>query len=157
MTSHEQKDSPVSAGAIDTATILRDAVVLQGKLLIDGLRDAILIPLSLLAALLSLIQRGQEHGKLFYDVVRLGRRSERWINLFAVADRIAPHQSDTGGETGGETGLDDYLAQVEARLAQELRRGEIKSSARRAVDALVARIHTLRGGSAAPDDENGQR
>lgn len=153
MTSPEQKDSQRTMDSVDSATIIRDALVLQGKLLIDGLRDAVLIPFSLLAALLSLIQRGEEHGRMFYQVVRLGRRSERWINLFAAADRVGPARS----EAADAVGLDDYLAQVEARLARELRGGEMPGSARRAIDALVAKIHAMRGGADRADDKNAQQ
>lgn len=140
MTSNERENSQRAPARTDTATIVRDTLILQGKLVIDGLRDAILIPLSLLAALVSLTQTGQQHGKFFYDVVRMGRRTEHWINLFEAADRIYPRDDDTVGETG----LDDYLAQVEGRLAREFRNGEVTNSARRAVDAVVEKIRSAR-------------
>lgn len=124
----------------DTATLIRDALVLQGKLIIDGLRDAILIPVSFGAALLSIWQRGADKGRLFYEVVRMGRRSERWINLFAAADRVCPGAEDSGDIRG----LDDYLAQVEARLVDQYRSGDAGSPARQAVDGLVDRIHAAR-------------
>lgn len=129
-------------GGTDTATLVRDAVTLQVKLVIDGLRDAVLIPLSLLAALISLVQPGADRGRFFYDIVRMGRRSERWINLFAAADRIHPDED----ETGDAAEFDDYLAQVERRLTKELRDGEVKDSAGRAVDALLERIRKARSG-----------
>jgi len=152
MTDENGKNSRAAASTADTATLLRDAVILQGKLVIDGLRDAILIPLSLLAALLSLVQKGQDRGSLFYDVVRMGRRSERWINLFEAADRVYPGEQDARDTTR----LDDYLAQVENRLAQELREGGVRHSARRAVDVLLDKIHAVRSNFRSPgNDEQG--
>lgn len=152
MTSDEQNNSQGAGEAPDVATVVRDALVLQGKLVIDGLRDAILIPLSLLAALISLTQAGPNRGRFFYDIVRMGRRSEHWINLFAAADRVYPQHEDAGDGAA----LDDYLAQVEGRLAKEFRDGEASGSARRAVGALVDRIHSLRSSFRQSGDDDQQ-
>jgi len=62
--------------------LIRNVSVLQLKLMVDGLRDALLIPVSLVAALLGLLRGGKDAGREFERVLRLGRRSERWINLF---------------------------------------------------------------------------
>ena len=58
--------------------MLRDLVVFQGKLLVDGLRDAVLLPVSLIAGLVDLAVGGAHPGERFYPVVAWGRRSERW-------------------------------------------------------------------------------
>ena len=62
--------------------LAREAAVLQLKLLVDGLRDAFLIPLSLVAVLLGLLRGGDDCDREYRRVIKLGRRSERWINLF---------------------------------------------------------------------------
>ena len=64
-------------------TLLRDIGVLQVKLVIDGFRDLLLVPASLIAGLISLVntQNGKP-GSEFYELVSVGRQSERWINLF---------------------------------------------------------------------------
>ena len=61
---------------------MREAAIFQLKLLADGIRDAILIPFSLLAALIGLAAGGKNCDEKFRRVVTLGRRSEQWINLF---------------------------------------------------------------------------
>ncbi len=149
MSEQEKQDSQAGPERADTTTLLRDAVTLQVKLLVDGLRDAVLIPLSLLAALISLLQPGPDRGRLFYEVVRMGRRSERWINLFAAADRV--YSAEDPSEE--EAGLDDYLAQVERRLSKEFREGEVKDSAGRSIDALIDRIRKARSSFRKPDQE----
>ncbi|MEQ8692080.1 MAG: hypothetical protein RIC89_14750 [Pseudomonadales bacterium] len=63
-------------------TLIWEVLVLQVKLVADGLRDVMLVPLSLGAALLGLIAGGNDPGRLYRKVMLLGRRSERWINLF---------------------------------------------------------------------------
>jgi len=62
--------------------LVRDAVVFQLKLMADGFRDLVLLPLSLIAALVGLVRGGDEPEREFVQVLRLGRRSEIWINLF---------------------------------------------------------------------------
>ncbi len=64
------------------AGLLWAVLVFQAKLVVDGLRDVILVPVSLFAALFGLIAGGDEPDKFFHQVLKLGRRSEIWINLF---------------------------------------------------------------------------
>ncbi len=71
--------------------LIRDAAVLQMKLLVDGLRDAVLIPVSLVAALIGVLRGGEDCGREFRGVIKLGRRSERWINLFGHQRPLSTH------------------------------------------------------------------
>ncbi len=70
-------------------TLIRDVSMLQIKLFADSMRDLILVPLSISAGVLSLLWRSDNKpGTQFYHVLRAGRRSDRWINLFGAADRV---------------------------------------------------------------------
>jgi len=62
--------------------LLLDVVVFQFKLAADGLRDLVLMPLAILSALMGLVAGGDDPHRYFRDVLRLGRRTEVWINLF---------------------------------------------------------------------------
>ncbi len=72
-----------------------EVLLFQFKLLADGVRDVLLSPLSIGAALLGLIVGGDEPAVYFRKLQRLGRRSDLWINLFGqfrhgpTADRFA--------------------------------------------------------------------
>jgi hypothetical protein len=72
--------------------LLTDVVVFQAKLLIDGLRDVLLSPLSIVAAVVGLLTGGDEPQRYFQKVIRFGRRTEVWINLFGEHD--GPGTSD---------------------------------------------------------------
>lgn len=138
---HMSPQNPAQAEVpVETSTVIRDAIVLQGKLVIDGLRDALLIPVAFVAAIISVLASGEEKGRLFYDVVRLGKRSERWINLFGAVENSVT-ASDVPEPA---VSLDDYLAQVESRLRSEYRGGDVPSQARQALEGLVDRIHLAR-------------
>ncbi len=62
--------------------LIWDVVIFQFKLAADGIRDIVLMPISLIAAIYGLIAGGHEPERYFKDVLRFGRRTEHWINLF---------------------------------------------------------------------------
>jgi hypothetical protein len=96
--------------------LVREAAVLQLKLLVDGLRDAMLIPISLVAALLGLLRGGPDCDREFRRVIKLGRRSERWINLFGHHQPI--------GHTRPAGSMDSIIEQVESTVLEQYRRGK---------------------------------
>ena len=61
--------------------------VFQLKLFADGLRDVLLVPVSIIAAVLGLLFGGSQPSRLFDEVLRFGRRTEHWINLFGYRRR----------------------------------------------------------------------
>ncbi|TDR23399.1 hypothetical protein [Marinicella litoralis] len=67
--------------------VVRDTVVLQLKLIVDGLRDLALMPLCFFAALLGLILHREQPGRYLYRILSYGRISEKWIGLFDDADK----------------------------------------------------------------------
>ncbi|HUG98255.1 MAG TPA: hypothetical protein VMQ83_03685 [Gammaproteobacteria bacterium] len=113
--------------------VFRDVVVFQVKLVVDGLRDVLLSPLSIFAALIDLLIPGDDGGKRFYSVVRFGRRTEQWINLFGAADAVDPEASPQG--------VDVLLNDLEALVRDPQRRDEARSKAQ----ALLDRLRQSRG------------
>lgn len=67
-------------------TLIRNTVVFQLKLMADGFRDLVLLPVSLIATLIGLLRGGDEPEKEFNQVINVGRESEQWINLFGNHD-----------------------------------------------------------------------
>lgn len=73
---------PQDSLEVSRLQLLWDVLVFQFKLVADGLRDVLLSPVSIASALLGLIVGGDKPDRYFRQVLRLGRRSEIWINLF---------------------------------------------------------------------------
>jgi hypothetical protein len=69
----------------DVRGLLRDVGVFQLKLVVDALRDLVMSPITLAAAALDLLLSGQQPPQYFRAMLRLGRRSEQWIDLWAAA------------------------------------------------------------------------
>jgi len=96
--------------------LIREVAVLQLKLVADGLRDAALIPVSLVAAFIGFLRGGDQPDREFRRVIKLGRRSERWINLFG-------HQRPLG-KSHPAGSLDTVLDQAEAVVTEKYRKGQ---------------------------------
>jgi hypothetical protein len=69
--------------------ILRDLLIFQVKLFLDGAKDIVLAPLSLVAAALDLAFPGPRPGRRFYAVMRIGESFDRWLSLFSAADKAS--------------------------------------------------------------------
>ena len=78
----EEESADDSARSTSRLQLLVDVFVFQFKLAADGLRDVILSPLSIISAIMGLIAGGDDPYRYFRDLLRLGRRTEIWINLF---------------------------------------------------------------------------
>lgn len=145
---------PVDRGerlAVSRAVLVRDIAALQVKLLVDGFRDLLLVPASLIVGLVSLLKGGSDVGSEFYDLLRLGRRSERWINLFGAVDRLAAESAGDdglqagGGASGGED-IDTLVERVEAFVVEEYRHGRVSGQARERLERAVGRLRQRAGG-----------
>lgn len=111
--------------------LIRDALVFQLKLMADATRDLLLSPFSIIAVIVDLLSHAKSADQsLFYQLLRLGRRSERWINLFAAA---------TPKRRPSDASMDYWLKQMEQVLVKEYERGGITANAKNAVDQSIDR------------------
>lgn len=137
-------DEPPQAdqGTVDVSKsdMVRDAVVFQIKLVVDGIRDFVLIPVSLIATALSLLKPGGRSGSEFYEVVAFGRRTEKLINLFGVADKLGREEPEA------ERDLDSFVDDVEAYVRREAQ-GERFEAVRERVERALG----MRGNGSARD------
>ncbi|MCB1844436.1 MAG: hypothetical protein KDI09_15855 [Halioglobus sp.] len=125
--------------------LLRDIGVLQLKLIVDGIRDFVLVPLSLIAGAIGLLSGGREAGQAFYDLLRYAKLSERWINLFGAVDRLDTPDSEVEQDTGVD--LDRMVSRFEDFVRAEYHDGHITAQAREKLDRAIARLQkaTRRG------------
>ena len=83
--------------------LIRDVLLLQVKLLIGAARDLAVVPVTLAAALLDLILSKSQSPRFFHQVLRMGERSDQWIDVWSAAR----HESEQRGP------VDSILATVE--------------------------------------------
>ncbi len=104
-------------GPVSRWVIVRDLAIFQLKLLLESLKDLVLAPASLLAALLAIFFGGENRGRIFYFVLRIGEKYDLWLNLFGAAQR-----ADVDGLFGGSKAGTDSLV---GRLEQQVRGGDV--------------------------------
>jgi len=135
--------------------LIRDLAVFQFKLLADGLRDLIMSPVSLIAGLSGLLFFHDNPSKPFHDVLALGKRSERWINLFGALPRKRRlTESMAVARTGS---LDDVLARIEQVMVEQYEKGGLTASAKSSIDfsldALARGVKRLKAPDSESDDD----
>jgi hypothetical protein len=119
--------------------LVRDVAVLQVKLIVDGLRDLILLPASLVAGIVSLVKHENGHpGPEFYQLLHFGKMSERRINLFGAYSSRSRREDDN--ELGSEVDIDDLVSRVESYVVDEYRRGDITTQAKAKIDKALDAI-----------------
>src|SRR5210317_187768 len=91
--------------------LIRNTVVFQLKLMADGFRDLVLLPVSLIAAVIGLLRGGDQPDREFQQVIQVGRDSEKWINLFG--NHETPENSNV------TVSIDALFVKVEEKLKQQ--------------------------------------
>lgn len=113
--------------------LFRNAVVFQLKLMTDGFRDLVLIPVSFFAAIIGLLRGGDEPEREFNQVIDIGRQSEQWINLFG--NHEVPESSKMGAS------IDVVFSKVEEVLKQQYKADGTSKSAQAEIEEALQTAH----------------
>lgn len=113
--------------------LIRESVIFQLKLLADGFRDLMLLPISLFATLVGVVRGGDEPDREFRQVIELGRQSEQWINLFGQHEPI-----EKAGQAGS---IDLLLTRAEEVVRVQAREGGISDAASKAIGRALSAAH----------------
>lgn len=117
--------------------LIRDVLVFQVKMIVEGLRDVLLVPATLLAAAFGVFLGGERPERMFHDVLRAGHRFDTWLNLFGPTGQRPPPQELASGE---DPTIDQYFERIEEKLVEQHGRGGMTRSARQAVDSWLDTI-----------------
>ena len=119
--------------------LVRDIAVFQGKLLVDGLRDLVLVPASLIAGIMSFATGSDgQPGTQFYRLLGVGKNSERWINLFGALRNAPPDLEHL--EPFPDVDLDEIVGKIEDFVVDEQKRGGMTAQARERLEKALAAI-----------------
>ena len=92
---------------------LRDFLIFQLKLGLDGLKDFFAMWLSTGAIILDIIAGRGRRPRLFYSVVRGSERFDKWLNLHSVVERMEGMDDDDGFFGASTAGDDSLIGQIE--------------------------------------------
>ena len=98
---------------------MRDVIVFQLKMFLDNMRDFALMPVSLGAALIDLVYRGEREGALFYKVLKWGAHSEKVINVYSAIE----HHEKGDFKISPDYTVDGVISRLEGVLVREYEKG----------------------------------
>ncbi len=137
----DQPQTETTADEQDRWALIRDIAVLQVKLIVDGVRDLVLVPISMIAGIISLVKSNPGSDNEFYELLRLGKKSEHWINLFGAADQRPTADGDFMKLP--DTDIDAMVSRVESFVVDEYRKGGVTQQAKERLDRAIDSLHNL--------------
>jgi len=117
---------------------IRDFVIFQVKLALDGFKDLVAFNLSIGAILLDFLSGRGQRPRLFYSVVRASERFDRWLNPHGAVRR----NEGVGVPDPSVTEVDDdsIVTEIERLIgSQTLSRDEVIRRLKAGTDALRGR------------------
>jgi hypothetical protein len=132
-----------NSSSTDRWILARDIGVLQAKLLVDGLRDLLLVPASLITGLVSLLSnKGDKANHYFYQLLDLGKQSEHWINLFGALKNAPADLRQV--DPFPQADMDELVGRLETFMVEEHNRGGITAQAKDRMDKVIKAINRRR-------------
>jgi len=135
--------SSSSANSDERWKFLRDFVVFQLKMFLDNVRDLVLMPVALVAALIDLVLKGEREGARFYQVLRWGWHSEKVIDVYSAIEDEAPGEF----QISSDYAVDGVSARLEGVVTREVEKGGTAASIKSAMDRAIDQIHAGTGGA----------
>lgn len=129
--------------------VLRDTIAFQFKLLMDGARDVLLSPISIGAAILGLIFSPDNPGIYFNRLMKFGRKTDAWINLFGAShydpnsetrDSNDIDSKDKARNTKKDISSDAYVKKLENLLIAEYNKGGLIKDLKEGTDTLLEKL-----------------
>jgi hypothetical protein len=132
---------PAPASSNERWTFIRDVLVFQIKMLLDNVRDIVLMPVALGAAVIDLLYRGEREGALFYKVLRWGAHSEEVIDVYSAIEHHYPGQF----RVSKAYTVDGVIARLESVVVREIEKGGTAASIKTAMDRAIDQLHSETG------------
>ena len=120
--------------------VIRDTFVLQLKLIVDGLRDLLLMPLVVFATISGLLLHKNNPGRYLYRLLSYGKATEKWIGLFDEAEKDCMEPLDLQ-----EQSLDDLIKKTqsafESKYVDETKKVKLLNKLNTALDEINTKIN----------------
>ncbi len=125
--------------------VIHDTIVLQLKLIVDGVRDLLLMPVAFFAAVLGLIMHKKKPGRYFYRLLNYGKISEQWIGLFEEAHKDNMEKVDLK-----DNSLQDLLnktqSAIESKYLDETKKQNLLNSLNKLLDTINTKVNPTKKG-----------
>jgi len=118
--------------------LIRRIVTLQLKLMVDGLRDLVLLPVSLVAALVGFVRGGDDPERELNQVMEYGRESEEWIDLF---EHRAGEEYRASRTAHSLASIDAVFEKIEESLKQSYQSDDTSKDVQAEIDEALNAAH----------------
>ena len=155
----DNKDPAFQADTKDTASnthwaLIGRLITFQFKLAMDGLRDLLLSPVSIGFVLYGILVQREQPDKYFRRLMRFGRDSDHFINLFGEKQETQRPESSiddkdreivlssVNAEDPRKVTSDDYVKKLESLILSEYKKGGFISELKQGTDGILEKLQS---------------
>jgi hypothetical protein len=118
--------------------LIRQAIVFQLKLGLDALRDVFMSPVSIVLVITDTIMANNHQQSYFIRLMRLGKKSDHWINLFDVdLGKTEPRDN----KVAADSNVDDWFKKIEEVIKEQQVDGKLSQSGKEKLQKYFRRIN----------------
>jgi hypothetical protein len=118
--------------------LIRQAIFFQLKLGLDALRDILMSPVSIVLLIVDIIMGNYHQQSYFLRLMRLGKKSDHWINLFAVELPNAKPQDDN---LTADSNVDVWFTKIEEVIKEQQINGKLTQTGKEKLRQYFGRVN----------------
>jgi len=119
-------------------SLIRHVIVFQLKLGLDALRDILMSPVSIVLAVTDIMMANNHQQSYFIRLMRLGKKSDDWINLFAVE---LPNSEPADNKVAADSNVDFWFTKIEKVIKEHQVDGKLSESGKQKLQQYFGRIN----------------
>ncbi|MEP1444969.1 MAG: hypothetical protein ABJK37_02485 [Paraglaciecola sp.] len=117
--------------------LIRQGIIFQFKLGLDALRDILMSPVSIVLVIADVVMGSHQQQSYFNRLMRLGKKSDHWINLFAVD---SPTAEPEGNKVAADTNVDYWITKIETVVKEQQVDGKLTQSGKEKLQQYFGKI-----------------
>jgi hypothetical protein len=137
-TTNRLEHMQVTPSGKQSSPLIRQAIVFQLKLGLDALRDVLMSPVSIILVLTDIVMANNHQQSYFIRLMRLGKKSDNWINLFGVD---LTNTEDRDNEVASDSNVDDWFTKIEEVIKEQQVDGKLSQSGKEKLQKYFKRIN----------------
>lgn len=118
--------------------LIRQAIVFQVKLGLDALRDILMSPVSIVLVVTDIVMANNHQQSYFIRLMRLGKKSDHWINLFGVD---LPNTEPEDNKEAADSNVDYWFTKIEEVIKEQQVDGKLSQSGKEKLQQYFGRIN----------------
>jgi hypothetical protein len=118
--------------------LIWQAIIFQLKLGLDALRDVLMSPISIILVITDIVMANNHQQSYFIRLMRLGKKSDHWINLFGV-DLAQTKDQDV--QVASDNNVDHWFRKIEEVIKEQQIDGKLSPSGKEKIQKYFRRIN----------------